>query len=259
MHLSTQLKVLSPARAFSSAFSIAIASAFSASAFSLALLPETTASAQTVPLKVEPYRAKNTSSRRIAANTTPQTASIWNAVDVADGGFQILLPGEIDRKVNVLQVDGKPVEQTLLLATQTQHDAFYMVAWSDLSVQDPLSEAERAKILDSTKASFLRSFRGNLTEQIRLKLAGNSGMQYSMTSRVRGNPFTITSRSYVVGNRLYQVLAAIPQRVEPYLIGSTNGFLRSFQLRPIEPAQVPAQALNQIPTPMPVSSDRRGS
>jgi hypothetical protein len=265
VHLPNQLFIHRKAasiHAFSDAFSdalpVAIASTLAASTLSLMLCHTTAASAQSVGLNVQPYHtadgiaqqilpqqalpqaalAKPALAQKIAANTTNAAPSVWNLVDVADGGFKVFLPGEIDRKVNLLQVDGKSVEQTLLLATQKKHDAFYMVAWSDLSVQESLSEADRIKILDSTKASFLRSFRGSLTEQIRFKLGGNSGMQYRMNSRVRGNPFTITSRSYVVGNRLYHVLAAIPKRVEPYLTGSTVGFLRSFQLRPIEPGPV---------------------
>lgn len=220
------------------------------------------ASAQGVELNVQPFQS--TTTKPIAASTTHPRKSVWGAIDVADGGFKILMPGEVDRKVHTLQVNGKAVEQTLLLATQAKHDSFYMVAWSDLSIGNTLNNAEQAKVLESTKTSFLRSFKGQLTQQIKFKLAGNNGMQYIMNSHVRGKPVTITSRSYLVGSRLYHVLAAIPKRVEPNLKGSTQGFLKSFQLRPIErdiaqlkvpnPVQATIQAAsiqgtNPLPTP----------
>ncbi len=220
-------------------------------------------SAQGIELNVQPFQTRTTTSP-VAAGTTQARKSVWGAVDVADGGFKILMPGEVDRKVHTLEVNGKAVEQTLLLATQAKHDSFYMVAWSDLSVGNALNEAEQTKVLESTKTSFLRSFKGQLTQQIKFKLAGNNGMQYIMNSHVRGNPVTITSRSYLVGSRLYHVLAAIPKRVEPNLKGSTQGFLKSFQLRPIErdiaqlkvpnPAQETIQAASiqgtkALPTP----------
>ncbi len=180
-----------------------------------------------------------TSPAAIAVKPASPNASVWNAFEVNDGGFSILMPGTVDRQVNILQVEGKPVEQTLLLATQTQHDAFYMVAWSDISVDRNLTEASRAQILEHTKQSFLQSFKGKLTAESSIQLAGSTGKQFTMTSQVRGNAFTVTSRSYLIGSRLYHILAAVPQRIEPYLTGSTQGFLKSFQLRPIAPGDAP--------------------
>lgn len=185
--------------------------------------------ADPVPLKVVPA-APRTPPLAAAAQPSP---SVWSDVEVNDGGFRILMPGEVDRKVNLVQVNGLPIQQTLLLATQPQHDALYMVAWSDLSADAPLDEAGRRQVLEQTKQSFLKSFRGQLTEEINMELLGNAGKQYVMSSSVRGNPFTITSRAYLVGRRLFHILAAVPKRVEPSLQGSTKGFLQSFRLQPI--------------------------
>jgi len=161
---------------------------------------------------------------------TKAVKSVWNSVDVNDGGFSILMPGIIDRRVNSPEVMGKATEQTLLMASQDRHDAFYMVAWSDLSVSPNLDATGQTKVLDLARKSFLSSFKGQLSESTDLRLNGNPGKQFTMTSTVRGKQFVVRSRSYLVGSRLYHVLAAVPQQVDQSLVGSTQGFLKSFKL-----------------------------
>lgn len=167
-----------------------------------------------------------------AQANTKAKQSVWNAVDVTDGGFTVLLPGIVDRQVNAPQIMGQSVEQTLLVATQEQHDAFYLVAWSDLSVGDRLDEAGQTQVLDLARDSFLRSFKGRLTNETKLRLGGNPGKQFTMISTMGSQTFVVRSRSFLVGSRLYHVLAAVPQRLDANLVGSTNGFLKSFQLQP---------------------------
>ena len=161
---------------------------------------------------------------------TKAVKSVWGSVDVNDGGFSILMPGIVDRRVNSPELMGKSTEQTLLLASQERHDAFYMVAWSDLSVSPNLDAAGQAKVLDIAKDSFLKSFKGQLSDNTDLRLNGNPGKQFTMTSNVRGKQFVVRSRSFLVGSRLYHVLAAVPQHVDKSLVGSTQGFLKSFKL-----------------------------
>ncbi|NJN30388.1 MAG: hypothetical protein HC824_08110 [Synechococcales cyanobacterium RM1_1_8] len=167
-----------------------------------------------------------------AAAKTQAGQSVWSAHQVDDGGFNILLPGTVDRRVNSPKILGNTTEQTLLLASQAQHNAFYMVAWSDLSVNSNLSETDQNKVLELARESFLRSFKGQLSEDIQLRLSGNPGKQFAMVSRLQGQPFIIRSRSFLVGSRLYHILAAVPQNLDRSLVGSTEGFLRSFQLQP---------------------------
>ena len=163
---------------------------------------------------------------------TKAVKSVWSAVDVNDGGCSILMPGIVDRRVKAPEVMGQATEQTLLLASQERHDAFYMVAWSDLSVSPNLDEAGQAKVLDIAKDSFLKSFNGELSDDTDLRLDGHPGKQFTMQSRIRGKQFVVRSRSFLVGSRLYHVLAAVPQQVDQSLVGSTRGFLKSFKLDP---------------------------
>ncbi len=185
---------------------------------------------------------------------TKAVKSVWSAVDVNDGGFSILMPGIVDRRVNAPELMGKATEQTLLMASQERHDAFYMVAWSDLSVSPNLDTAGQAKVLDLAKESFLRSFKGQLSENTDLRLGGNPGKQFTMTSNLRGRQFVVRSRSYLVGSRIYHVLAAVPQNVDKNLVGSTRGFLKSFKLdanftAPQNIAQAPASIQVDVAEP----------
>lgn len=161
-----------------------------------------------------------------------QSWSVWQSLQVKDGHFTILMPGESDRTRQSLKVLGESTEQTILSAAQWQHDARYSVSWTDLPESLNLEdERQRAYIFEEMLSHLSQDLGGQLTKEGDLVLAGHPGKQYQLRSWSDGETYQITSRAFMIGQRFFQISVAMPERVTAGLNGSTKGFLKSFQLR----------------------------
>jgi hypothetical protein len=146
----------------------------------------------------------------------------------ASGGFSILVPATMEESTqDVVNADGTLVLHGFVGGSETKRYIVGYVDYPDESVKTTGVEA----LLARSRADLIGTDGATVIAEKSISLDGNPGLEISFDSGVNTNPqLTIKTRIYLVGNRLYQIMVAVPKAdVETEEI---NSYLQSFKLLP---------------------------
>ena len=152
---------------------------------------------------------------------TGAQAQIWSEVRPEGGRYRVLMPGtpEISKEPIALP-DGRTV-QMFQAAIETPNAA-YLGTHVDYPA-DLVRRAPPDTLLDNVRNGSAKGH--TLRSEQRLTISGNPGREYVIA---RANGVILVTRSFLVGNRLYQIIVAGRPGVEQQM--ETRRFLESFTL-----------------------------
>lgn len=148
-------------------------------------------------------------------------AQIWSEYRPEGGRYRVLMPGTPEVSTQPIALpDGRSV--TMYQAAIETSSAAYLGTHVDYPA-DLVRRASPDTLLDNVRNG---SSRGHtLKGEQRLTIAGNPGREYVIA---RTNGVILVTRSFLVGNRLYQIIVAGRPGVEQ--APETRRFLESFAL-----------------------------
>jgi hypothetical protein len=133
----------------------------------------------------------------------------WKKWAPAEGGFAVLLPGKPrEEKASQDTPKGK-TETHMYILEDGRH--LYTVAYADLPGVIPRGP-DIDKALEGGREGMLRSFpQAKLRQEKKIELAGYPGRGYDLELIADGKRFLLRMRMYLVNQRLFQVLAQVPE------------------------------------------------
>ncbi len=159
------------------------------------------------------------------------TQSIWRRFESSEGGFSVLFPGDpqtLHQSVSLPQAMTSRV--TMLYVFRQQEAILYAVAFNDFEFLDgvPLTPELIENSLNSGRDAMLKATNARLMGERSIQLGNAVGKEIRFR---QGNGSIGRTRFFLIGKRLYQVMAIVDSSREPHLTKSIEGFLTSFQLR----------------------------
>ena len=155
--------------------------------------------------------------------------SEWRTIDVAEGAFRVLMPGQ--PHIANQQFETPAGRMSAHLYSSDRPAAYYAVGYSDYPLAFALGE-NPDKIFNGVRDTWLRRIGGRLTGPVRkLTLAGKyPGLEFTAEGKAKGADAFMQARLFLVDQRLYQVIAMGRKNEVPQ--GDINRFLNSFALVP---------------------------
>lgn len=138
------------------------------------------------------------------------------------------MPGEPTPLGASFEVKGIPLNLQQFVSSQQNDTVVYMAGWLDLPSSE-LREVPVQASLDSVQEGFRSRLNGEVLHAFDVKLSGNPGRHYKMNAWIDNRSYSVTQRVYLKENRIYQLTAMVPRRIEFDLTRSVQGFLKSFQ------------------------------
>ncbi|MCA1564192.1 MAG: hypothetical protein LC803_00770 [Acidobacteria bacterium] len=156
----------------------------------------------------------------------------WKEFESTDGGFIVAFPGKPGFKVHTVQT------RAGALANHTHGldigVAFFAASYADTPLPVPAGDKELInRALDAARDNALSGTGGQLISEEPINLDGYIGRSFFYSSP---NGSLTHNRSYVVGNRLYQLLIIsddyrkAPAEDRKFFKGLTDRFFASFKL-----------------------------
>ena len=142
------------------------------------------------------------------------------------GELRVETPAPFEETQQAIQTPVGPVE--IHTFTAEAEDSAYVIAYSDYP-SAIVEETNPQALLDSSRDGAVTNLGGTLLSEEAVEIDGYPGRSLVIsTGAETDEPATISSRIYLVDNRLYQVLVVIPEgkNVEK----AAAGFLESFAL-----------------------------
>jgi hypothetical protein len=125
----------------------------------------------------------------------------WKAIQPTEGGFVVAFPGKPGfRTQTVGALIGDIVNHVYGLDIGV---AFFAATYADMPVPIPTDDAERVNAaFDAGRDRMVEGARGRIISEQPIKLEGYAGRDLLY---VRGDGGLVHNRSFIVGNRLYQL------------------------------------------------------
>lgn len=159
-----------------------------------------------------------------------------------DGAFSILMRGQPHYTRQSLETPVGRMEAHLY--SSERPDSFFAIGYSDYPLALVIG-TPRERLFAGVRDIWLRRIEGRLTSKDeRLTLSREyPGYAFSAEGKVKGADSLLDARLYLVGQRLYQVIAISRKGEMPQ--GVVNRYLNSFKL--IEQAEVGTLRLEPAP------------
>jgi hypothetical protein len=158
------------------------------------------------------------------APATPQPQAFTSAA----GGFSVMAPGPVEEKIQSLDI---PLAGKIDMHAFNGHkgNISYVVAYADYPVEI-VSQRDPEKVLDGSRDGMVGNINGKLLTEFKISIDGYPGREIVVDTKIGdGQDATIKARLYLVGNRLYQLIALAPKGEG---LGDMQPFLESFALLP---------------------------
>ena len=153
--------------------------------------------------------------------------SEWRPMDIAEGGFRVLMRGQPQVSNQDLQTPAGRMSAHLYSSERPV--SYYAVGYSDYPLAFAVSENPDA-IFKGVRDTWVRRIGGRTVGADRkLTLAGKyPGVEFSAEGNAKGAPAYLQARLFLVDQRLYQVI--VMGRKNEVSQGEINRFLNSFEL-----------------------------
>jgi hypothetical protein len=148
----------------------------------------------------------------------------WKEFSSSEGAFSILMPGTPTEQIRTVKKLSGPVNVHMFLVEEG--DVAYAVAYSD-HPDTFVQERTPDLILDDVRDGAVANAHGKLVRESIVALNGHQGRELDIESA--GGKVTIKNRIFLVGRRIYQVMAVTPrENTSPQ---DVNKFFESFALQ----------------------------
>lgn len=151
------------------------------------------------------------------------TSAEWKPFTSAKGKFTVSMPAKPTEKRRVLAVSGKTIDLVSLSARKGL--ATYTTAYAELA------GADSAAAIKVAQADLLAQSRGELKEEKEITLGESPGKEVviEIPRKVVAGGAIQSTRIYVVGGRLYELIAVVPTAKAESLADEMSSFFDSFQ------------------------------
>jgi hypothetical protein len=152
---------------------------------------------------------------------TAAQAQIWTEYRPPEGRYYVLMPGAPQTSTEPVPIAGGQTVQMYQAIVETPNAA-YLATYVDYP-PEMVRGSSPDTLLDNVRNGSAKGH--TLRGEKRLTIAQNKGREYVIA---RSNGVILVTRSFLVGNRLYQIIAAGTPGVEQN--PDTAKFLESFRL-----------------------------
>jgi hypothetical protein len=154
---------------------------------------------------------------------TPKVAQEFRS---ETGGFSIMTPYILKETTQSLDTQAGKIEVHSFIAGQAGDS--YLVGYSDYPAV-AVQASDPQKILDGSRDGAVANVKGELVSEIPITLSEYPGRDLTITVKAaNGQELFLRGRIYLVGNRLYQIIAVVTKSEEKSV--EMNNFLQSFKL-----------------------------
>jgi hypothetical protein len=159
---------------------------------------------------------------------SPAGAPVLQAMkeqSASDGSFSVKMPGDAKEETQDMGGGGAP-----MVAHQMGLDTgkgAYVVMWADFPAA-VVKEQGTDKALDGARDGAVQNVGGKLDSEKKISVQGNPGREIAVSGP---NGMKLAGRLFLVGNRLYQVMAVWQEADASMRPASVTPFLESFVLK----------------------------
>lgn len=159
-----------------------------------------------------------------------ESASAWTRLTPSDAGFSVSMPGKPEPQTRVESLpDGSKLEHHVYFAEAKPSS--YVVNYNDLDYDvDP---SKVAKLFDDVRDEGVRARHSKVVEEKDIQLDGHPGRERLEELDGAGGPVILKFRVYLVGRRLYTLMASGPKNADT--AAHADKFLVSFRVQSTGP------------------------
>jgi hypothetical protein len=169
----------------------------------------------------------------VACNAGPKAQEFKSG----DGRFTVIAPVAMKETVGVLDTAAGKINLHQFLAQQG--DTAYIVGYCDYP-QAFIQKSDPEKIIDNACNGAVSHANGKLISETKIRIEGNPGRELVIEGKAENGAEAMAKiRVFLVKNRLYQVMVAVPKGGGN--LGAMNHFLGSFRLIELAPNPLRAQ------------------
>jgi hypothetical protein len=136
----------------------------------------------------------------------------WETFNSPEGRFSILTPTK--PKVEVKEVDSEVGKLTLYTYASNSRAAYFMVSYADYPID--VTGDRREAVLDGVRGGVIKGIEGELISEKKITITSSGGeaatsypgREFYAAKTIEGSETVFTWRIYLVGRRLYQMVAA---------------------------------------------------
>jgi hypothetical protein len=162
----------------------------------------------------------------VQAQSTMQSAqSQWKTFTSKEGGFSILMPGQPAQKKQTLNTPAGDIDTYFYVTTQDSGKVNYTVSYVDLP--KGVQNMPPPVMLEAMASGLMGDSRVKVVSGESIKLGDYPGRAFKIEAPDKA---LIMHRAYIVKQRMYQVVAQVPQAQEKALVGDVERFFNSFKL-----------------------------
>jgi len=163
----------------------------------------------------------------ISATTSTAAAAQWRTLTSKEGNFKLKMPGKPQTMNRSLKTAVGKIEMHIFVVAPTGQKAAYMLMYNDYPEQFA-RQADPKKVLDGAIHGVVRKRKGKITQEKDIKIDGYPGKAVVFESGSGGAKFTGHIRTFLVKNRLYQVMVLYDRSGAPTKTEIAR-FLTSFE------------------------------
>jgi hypothetical protein len=151
---------------------------------------------------------------------------VWAEFRSKEGRFVCSMPGKPEYQKSTSPTKIGPID-THLFTAQAANKA-YVAGYSDFPAA-LISQSDPKKLLDGGRDGAVARVGGKLVGERQMKIGSYAGREIVVEAQ-RPRPLVLKQRMYLVGNRLYQVVAVTPK--EEARSADVDRFLDSLKVSP---------------------------
>ncbi|MBD3673187.1 MAG: hypothetical protein HUJ26_06635 [Planctomycetaceae bacterium] len=155
-------------------------------------------------------------------------AAEWTEYSNEEGGFSVEMPSKPEQQSLKQPIVGGQLEYHFAISQLKGGDQIFMISYNDYPAKN-VEQTDPQIILDACVQGAVKSRRGKLVSEEKIKLNGHPGRDISFTGEADGEPLMVWHRCYLVENRLFQVMVMAKKENQPTQ-KDVQKFLTSFQL-----------------------------
>lgn len=141
-----------------------------------------------------------------------------------EGKFSILGPAQFQKNSQSIPTKVGNIELVTYTASDSKSGTAFIVGYSDYPAE-LVKLSNPQKLLESAKTGQVSKTKGKLVSEKQISIQGYPGIEVQIVSEMG---VTLHGRLYMIENRLYQILSAVPTSQK--LDNEITQYLESFQL-----------------------------
>jgi hypothetical protein len=150
--------------------------------------------------------------------------TVWTEYTSLEGGFLVSFPGAPTELARTLSTEGAGDIEAHICIVKHEHSA-YGIMYADYP-ESYIEQLETEHLFDIGLEGAVAGSNATLLSESTISLDGHPGRE--VKAKLSEGGLVVRTRMYLVGNRLYQVIATVPE--DQVLSSNVDVFLNSFAL-----------------------------